>query len=160
MSEQKGKPSAARLRMIAEHKDRPFPPEKQKELEAAGLRWCPKRNRYVANIPGPCKPKEESTEQFEQMEHKSESGKTYRAVLSKFPEDKGQRKIVEIYDVTKGLLTSLDPQEHELLKQIFQSKISIEENKAQTMFTQLTTPTPPKPVTSELKWNAKLKKWE
>jgi len=134
---------------------------RRKKLESTGLKWCPKRNRYVAGTSEPCKPEPDPRESFEEMEHKSESGRTYRAVLSKFPEDKGRRQIQEIYSVKKGLLEPLDPEEAKLLRQIFQSKIAIEENKAKTMFTKLTTPEPPTATTPQpLKWNPKLKKWE
>jgi len=133
---------------------------RRQKLESTGLKWCPKRNRYVTGTSEPCKPEPDPRESFEEMEHRSESGEIYRALLSKFPSDGGKRKIQEIYSVKKGLLEPLDPRESELLKTIFESKLNIEESKAKTMFMQLTTPEPPKPVTSELKWNPKLKKWE
>jgi len=135
---------------------------RRKKLESTGLKWCPKRNRYVAATSEPCKPEPDPRESFEEMEHKSASGKTYRALLSKFPDDHGQRKIMEIYDISKGLLTPLDPQEHELLKQIFESKIAIEENKAKSFVTKMSTPKPAETLgeAQPLRWNAKTKKWE
>jgi len=130
-------------------------PEKAKELEAIGLKWCPKQNRYVAAVP--CQHKTEQPNQFEESEITLSTGQKYRAIISKFPEDKGERKVVEIYDPAKGPGEEVPHEIEKLAKQVFESKIRTEELKAKTMFAKLTTP---KPVeTRPLRWDPVKRAW-
>ena len=107
--------------------DRKFPPEKQKELEAVGLRWCPKQNRYVANTPGLCKPKPKEPELsgIEGRIIPLPDGKTVHAVVFN---ERGKQEVVEIYDPKTG--ETVDPKTYAEAKERLEGRLWAENYRA------------------------------
>jgi len=102
--------------------DRKFPPEKQKELEAVGLRWCPKQNRYVANTPGPCKPKPKEPELLSGVEGREvplPDGRVFIAVLKN---EKGEQSVIDVHD-PKDPSAPVDPKTYDEVKTRIEGRV-------------------------------------